>query len=157
MCLGEDSRLLPHVFLCGTKDTAQMTPIAETASDNLLSYQLKDSDLGNICKVRLKTDNKSLLKMADDAPESNGQPAVVYIRKVSECFRMFNIYYWVKMRLSDNANGDEIRFPSADVEMDHDSIVEFPAFWPDRPPLPSEFYWGILLIFRLFWDFSLAS
>jgi hypothetical protein len=42
------------------------------------------------------------------------------------------------MRLSDTINGDEIRFPSADVEMDQDSIVEFPTFWPDRPPLPSK-------------------
>lgn len=42
------------------------------------------------------------------------------------------------MRLVDNANGDEIRFPCADVEMGVESIVEFPAFWPDRPPLPSK-------------------
>lgn len=96
MSIGENSRLIPHVFLCGTKDNAQMTPITEMPNDNLLSFQLKDFDLGNICKVRLKTDQQSLLKPNDEEDE---QP-VVYIKR---------------MRLSDNANGDEIRFPSADV------------------------------------------
>lgn len=81
MSIGEDSKLLPFVFLCGTKDTAQMKTISETPTDNYLSYQLKDSDLGNICKVRLKTDSKSLLKIAEDVKETS-KPAMVYIRKV---------------------------------------------------------------------------
>lgn len=78
MCLGENSRLLPHVYLCGTKDSAQMAPISTVAADNLLSFQLKDSDLGNICKVRLKTEAKSLLMVAEN---EQGTP-IVYIRKV---------------------------------------------------------------------------
>jgi len=31
-------------------------------------------------------------------------------------------------------NGDELRFPSADVELGVDSTYEFAAIWPDCPP-----------------------
>lgn len=92
LSVGEDSRLLPHIFLCGTKDTAQMKPISETAVDNFLSYQLKDSDLGNICKVRLKTDSKSLLKVAEDIKATNNNAAMVYIRKV-DLFIIKNLFF----------------------------------------------------------------
>jgi hypothetical protein len=112
-----------------------MQVITDSPTDNLLSYQLKDSDLGNICKVRLKTDRKSLLRLQEGV-KNNLPSAVVHIRKVSMLSNCFDRLF--QMRLADSANGDEIRFPSADVEMGVDSIIEFPAFWPDRPPLPSE-------------------
>ncbi|KAI6171578.1 Doublecortin family protein [Aphelenchoides bicaudatus] len=125
MSLGPESRLLPIASLCGTKDTGQMTAISEAPSDNMVSFQLKDSDLGNICKVRLKTNPKSLLKLSEEEHAARMRNPMVFIRK---------------MRLVDNVNGDEIRFPSADVEMNTDSIVEFPAFWPDLPPQPNILY-----------------
>lgn len=84
MSLGDESRLLPLVYLCGTKDTAQMIPISETPADNLLSFQLKDSDLGNICKVRLKTQSKSLLKLSEKEAGIRKGASLVYIRKVSD-------------------------------------------------------------------------
>lgn len=82
VALGKESRLLPQVYLCGTKDTAQMAPISETPADNLLNFQLKDSDLGNICKVRLKTHTSSLLRLSEEEAESRAERSLVYIRKV---------------------------------------------------------------------------
>lgn len=44
------------------------------------------------------------------------------------------------MRLYDSANGDELRFPAANTVLTSESVYEFPAVWPDIPPMSSKLY-----------------
>ncbi|KAI6203860.1 Doublecortin family protein [Aphelenchoides besseyi] len=147
MSLTAESKLLPLVYLCGMKDTAQMDVISATPTDNLLSFRLKEADLGDLCKVRVKADKRAILgeqniRSVDEQKQSaasNPKAPTFHIKKVGNETEI-RINTSDQMRLSDSVNGDEIRFPSADVEMEDGEVVEFPAFWPDRPPLPNLVY-----------------
>ncbi|KAI6230554.1 Doublecortin family protein [Aphelenchoides fujianensis] len=134
MSLDAESRLLPLIFLCGMKDTAEMNAISNTPTDNLLSYRLKGADLGELCKVRVKTERRALLG-PQSTKETNGKAEEAAVASSSD--QMVHIK---KMRLSDTANGDEIRFPAANTRMVPEQIFEFPVFWPDRPPLQNLIY-----------------
>ncbi|KAI6238357.1 hypothetical protein M3Y99_00697700 [Aphelenchoides fujianensis] len=134
MSLDAESRLLPLIFLCGMKDTAEMNVISNTPTDNLLSYRLKGADLGELCKVRVKTERRALLG-PQSTKEANGKAEESVVASSGD-----PMVHIKKMRLSDTANGDEIRFPAANTRMVPEQIFEFPAFWPDRPPLPNLIY-----------------
>ena len=124
MILEDDSRLLPEVTLCGEKENQKMKCLDLTPSDNILGYQLKDAEIGPLRKVRVGIDHGLRLNApGKDVEEDLSSKNKVFIKKI---------------RVVDAVNGDELRFPVANIEMFEYSVYEFPAIWPDVPPLSSK-------------------
>lgn len=42
------------------------------------------------------------------------------------------------MRICNTIDGDELRFPNADIELTANLVFEFSAIWPDVPPISSK-------------------
>ncbi|KAH7728584.1 doublecortin family protein [Aphelenchoides avenae] len=123
--VSEGSNLLPQVTLCGEKDCVTMKVLDPTPTDNILSYQAS-ADTGPLRKVRVGIDPVQRINVLPDE-DADLEPR--------------NFLYVTKMRVNDTVNGDELRFPAADVEfIDEFSVYEFPAIWPDQPPIPNVLY-----------------
>uniref|UniRef100_A0A914CMX7 PLAT domain-containing protein n=1 Tax=Acrobeloides nanus TaxID=290746 RepID=A0A914CMX7_9BILA len=123
MSLGDQCSLLPKVTLCGEEGSAEMEILNTTPTDWIISYSLKNVELGLLRKVRVEVDQSQRLNVF---PEEGDNPE--------------NHVFIKKMRLCDTANGAELRFPSANVELIQYSVYEFPAIWPDYPPIQNVLY-----------------
>ncbi|CAD5205759.1 unnamed protein product [Bursaphelenchus okinawaensis] len=128
MALSEHSNLMPTITLCGKNYATEMHPISQTATDRMISFQNREKRkevLAAVAKVRVTVAKDRFMKFASDQEFNPTEP-------------MLHI---MKMRLVDNANGDEVRFPVANVIVTPDAgIVEFPVAWPDKPPLLNLLY-----------------
>ncbi|KAE9549449.1 hypothetical protein FO519_007343 [Halicephalobus sp. NKZ332] len=123
MLIDDQSTLLPEVTLCGADGTQKMQCLDTSPTDNIVGYQLKNSEVGDLKKIRVGVDRKQRLNVL---PEEGTDPKPrVYIKKI---------------RVIDAVNGDEVRFPAAKVELFEFSVFEFPAIWPDIQPMDSVFY-----------------
>ncbi|VDK72966.1 unnamed protein product [Onchocerca ochengi] len=111
MTIGKGSTLIPRVTLCTENATAEMTIVTTTPTDMVITFQ-KEADLSTITKVRIGVDDSQRLNYipTDD------------------------------MKLYDSENGDELRFPAINAILTSDSIYEFPAVWPDIPPILNVVY-----------------
>ncbi|KAL3085390.1 hypothetical protein niasHS_010459 [Heterodera schachtii] len=132
MALSEGSTILPEVFLCWEKEALAMTPLDSPLSDGILSYQHENVDNFELfTKVRILSDGQTFL----EAPNS------VQIGQQNEAAANKMPFTYVdKVRICDTANGDELRFPSADCMLQRHSVYELPAVWPDRSPMPILIY-----------------
>lgn len=123
MLIDDQSTLLPEVTLCGIEKIEKMQCLDTSPTDNIVGYQLKNSEIQDLKKIRISVDRKQRLNVL---PEEGTDPkARIYIKK---------------MRVIDAVNGDEVRFPAAKVELFEFSVIEFPAIWPDVQPIDSVFY-----------------
>uniref|UniRef100_A0A914HVG1 Doublecortin domain-containing protein n=1 Tax=Globodera rostochiensis TaxID=31243 RepID=A0A914HVG1_GLORO len=136
MSVAEGSTILPEVMLCGEKQSITMTPVDNSLTDGILSFQLDNStDFDDpFIKIRILSDGKTFLLAGTDQkqPENaeaeaggSGELPFTYVDKVRMC---------------DTANGDELRFPAADCMLLRHSVFELPVMWPDRPPIPILIY-----------------
>uniref|UniRef100_A0A915EAR3 PLAT domain-containing protein n=1 Tax=Ditylenchus dipsaci TaxID=166011 RepID=A0A915EAR3_9BILA len=117
MAITDGSTLLPVVMLCGAKNTSlQMQNLDPTPTDNIISYQLKSSKVGLLRKIRVSVNKERLNISPNEGQETDD---FVGIQKIRVC---------------DTANGDELRFPTADIELTKFSVFEFSAIFPDQPP-----------------------
>ncbi|OZC12925.1 PLAT/LH2 domain protein [Onchocerca flexuosa] len=112
MTIGEGSTLIPRITLCAENASAEMTIVATTPTDMIITFQQKAADLSTITKVRIGVDDSQRL---NHIPTDD-------------------------MKLYDSENGDELRFPAINTILTSDSVYEFPAVWPDIPPIPNVVY-----------------
>ncbi|CAD5208598.1 unnamed protein product [Bursaphelenchus xylophilus] len=128
MALSEHSNLMPTVALCGKNSVTEMHPISQTPIDRMISFQNKErrrEALAALIKVRVTVQPNKFMKFPSDHKPDSTNP----------------VLHIMKMRLVDNANGDEVRFPVANVIISPENgVVEFPVAWPDRPPLLNVVY-----------------
>uniref|UniRef100_A0AAF5Q1T5 Doublecortin family protein n=1 Tax=Wuchereria bancrofti TaxID=6293 RepID=A0AAF5Q1T5_WUCBA len=125
MTIGEGSTLVPKVTLCAENTSAEMTIVATTPIDMIITFQQKAADISTIIKVRVGIDDSQYLNCtsSDDLQFNDG-----------------NIIEIQKMKLYDSENGDELRFPAVNTILTLESVYEFPAVWPDIPPISNIVY-----------------
>uniref|UniRef100_A0A915PSL7 Doublecortin domain-containing protein n=1 Tax=Setaria digitata TaxID=48799 RepID=A0A915PSL7_9BILA len=125
MTVGEGSTLTPKVTLCTENTSEEMTVVATTLTDMIITFEQKAADVSMIIKVRVGIDDSQRLKFvqADDVELTN--ESMVEIQK---------------MKLYDSENGDELRFPAVNTTLTSESVYEFPAVWPDIPPISNVIY-----------------
>ncbi|KAI1733284.1 PLAT/LH2 domain-containing protein [Ditylenchus destructor] len=128
MAISDSSTFLPVVTLCGEKKVSmEMRNLDPTPTDNIISYQLKSSKVGTLRKIRIAVGKEKLKVPPVSQQTPNRSYAGDYV----------GIH---KIRLCDTANGDELRFPSAEVDLFQHSVYEFSAIFPDQPPIPIVVY-----------------
>uniref|UniRef100_A0A183C6K4 PLAT domain-containing protein n=1 Tax=Globodera pallida TaxID=36090 RepID=A0A183C6K4_GLOPA len=136
MSVAEGSTILPEVMLCGEKRSIAMTPVDNSLTEGILSFQLDNlTDFDDpFIKIRILSDGQTLLLAGTDQQ----QPANVEDKAGGSGELPFT--YVDKVRICDTANGDELRFPAADCMLLRHSVFELPVMWPDRPPIPILIY-----------------
>ncbi|VBB25451.1 unnamed protein product [Acanthocheilonema viteae] len=125
MTIGEGSTLLPSVMLCTEDKCVEMTVTATTPINMIITFQQKTAAISRIIKVRIGIDNSQRLNY--NPPDDT---------KIDDK----NIIEIQKMKLYDSENGDELRFPAINMIFTLDSVYEFPAVWPDIPPISNVVY-----------------
>uniref|UniRef100_A0A1I7VML2 Doublecortin domain-containing protein n=1 Tax=Loa loa TaxID=7209 RepID=A0A1I7VML2_LOALO len=125
MTISKGSTLVPKVTLCTENTSTEMTIVATTPTDMIITFQQKAADISMIIKVRVGIDDSQRLNyIAPDNVKLNDE----------------NIIEIQKMKLYDSENGDELRFPALNTILASESVYEFPAIWPDIPPISNVVY-----------------
>lgn len=149
--LAYGSTLLPEIELCGENGSnVRMRPMDTNCSDGMLSYQVPpqsnqqkieengdlnfvNDDIGQLRKIRIFIEDEvKKLTGTENSEEENN------LDNNKELKQPFTIVE--KIRVCDNINGDELRFPAADCHLQKNSVYELSAIWPDRPPIPIVIY-----------------
>ncbi|VDK72719.1 unnamed protein product [Litomosoides sigmodontis] len=125
MTIGEGSTLVPRVTLCSVTTSVEMTIVTTTPTDMIITYRQKTADISMIIKVRIGIDNSQRLNYDPPDNVDLGDRNIIEIQK---------------MKLYDCENGDELRFPVVNMTLTSESVYEFPAVWPDVPPIPNVIY-----------------
>ncbi|CAG9537579.1 unnamed protein product [Cercopithifilaria johnstoni] len=125
MTIGEGSTLMPRVVLCTEDRCVEMTIVTTTPTDMVISFEQKTADISMIIKVRIGIDKSQRLNYNLPDNVKLGDENIIEIQK---------------MKLYDSENGDELRFPAVNMILTSESVYEFPAVWPDIPPISNVVY-----------------
>ncbi|KAM3721449.1 Oxygen-regulated protein [Dirofilaria immitis] len=125
MTIGEGSTLIPRVTLCTENSSAEMTIITTSPNNMTITFQQKTADISMITKVRIGIDESQRLNYFPTDDVKLDKENIIEIQK---------------MKLFDTENGDELRFPAVNTILTSESVYEFPAVWPDIPPISNVVY-----------------
>ncbi|VDN85996.1 unnamed protein product, partial [Brugia pahangi] len=101
----------------------------------------KAADISTIIKVRVGIDDSQYLNCTSSNDAQFNDENIIEIQKLqpSTCsVRKILVYF--EMKLYDSENGDELRFPAVNTILTLESVYEFPAVWPDIPPISNVVY-----------------